>query len=394
MSVMRNIKNKAAIVGIGLSSFSKDSQRTEPYMACQTIKAALDDAGLTPEDIDGLVKQTEDASDEHAITSSMGMGNLTYFGECRWNGAPSAMVMRAAMGVAAGVANYIVVYRAVNGSSKRRMVPSMRTSGQMSTADLLQWTFHAPFGHMSEAGRVAMIVRRYMHDFNIDSDQFGWIPVVCREHGAKNPNSRYYQKPITIEDYRKSQMVVEPLRRLDYYEEADAAAALVVTTAERAQDLKQKPAYVLGAAQSMVFETEELNSYYRKDISVLPEMAQIGKRIFSMAGVTHNDIDCAQLDDAYGPFVPMQLEALGFCARGEGVDFCNGGSRIRLGGSLPLNTSGGSLGEGHIHGMNHLIEAVRQIRGTSTAQVRDAALVLVASGAGGPASGLILGGKR
>jgi len=393
MSVMRSIKNKAAVVGIGLSNFSRDSQRTELYLACQTIKAALDDAGLTADDIDGLVKQTDDASDEHAITSSMGMGNLTYFGECRWNGAPSAMIMRAAMGVAAGVANHIVVYRSVNGSSKRRMIPSMRTSGQMSTADLVQWTFHAPFGHMSEAGRAAMIVRRYMHEFGIDGDQFGWIPVVCREHGSKNPNSMYYQKQITMNDYRKSEMVVEPLRRLDYYEEADAAAALVITTVERAQDLKQRPVYILGTAQIMVPETEELNSYYGKNISILPEMVQAGKRIFSMAGVSHKDINCVQLDDSYGPFVPMQLEALGFCARGEGVDFCSGGDRIRLGGVLPLNTSGGSLGEGHIHGMNHVIEAARQIRHTSPAQIKDANLVLVASGAGGPASGLILGGK-
>jgi len=362
-------------------------------LACETIKASLDDAGLTTEDIDGLVKQTDDASDEHAVTSSMGMGNLTYFGECRWGAAPSAMVMRAAMGVATGAANYIVIYRAVNGSSKRRMIPSMRTSGQMSTSDLLQWTFHAPFGHISEAGRVAMIVRRYMHEFNINSDQFGWVPVVCREHGAKNPNSMYYKKPITIGDYRESEMVVEPLRRLDYYEEADAAAALVITTAERAKDLRQRPAYVLGAAQNMVPETEELNSYYRQNISSLPEMAQVGKRIFSMAGVSRKDIDCIQLDDSYGPLVPMQLEALGFCDRGEGVAFCDGGARIKVGGELPLNTSGGSLGEGYIHGMNHVIEAVRQIRGTSTARIKDARLVLVASGAGSPASGLILGGK-
>ncbi len=390
---MNSTKNRAAIVGIGITDFSKDSQRTELYMACQCIGAALDDAGLTPEDVDGLVKQTDDATDEHAVTSSMGMGNLTYFGECRWGAAPSAMIMRAAMGVAAGAANYIVVYRAVNGSSKRRMIASMRGSGQMSTSDLLQWTFHAPFGHMSDAGRVAMIVRRYIHEFGVNGDQFGWVPIVCREHGARNPNGMFHDKPITLEDYLKSEMVVEPLRRMDYYEEADAAAALVVTTTERAKDLRQRPAYVLGAAQHMLAETEELTSYYRPLLSGLPEMGKVGSRTFAMAGVAPKDINCVQLDDSYGPFVPMQLEELGFCERGGGTDFCKGGDRIRLGGELPLNTSGGSLGEGHLHGMNHLIEAVRQIRGTSTAQVKDAELVFVASGAGGPASGLILGGK-
>jgi len=389
---MKSIRKKAAIAGIGMSGFSRDSQRTELYLACQCIKAALDDAGLTPEDVDGLVKQTDDASDEHAVTSSMGMGNLTYFGECRWRAAPSAMVMRAAMAVAAGMANYIVVYRSVNGSSKRRMTPSMRTSGQMSTSDMLQWTFHAPFGHMSDVGRVAMIVRRYMHEFRVGADAFGWVPTVCREHGARNPNGMFYKKPITIKDYLKSAVVVEPLRRLDYYEEADAAAALVVTTAEKARDLRHRPAYVLGAAQNMLAETEELTPYYGSAMSGLPETAQVARTLFNMARVARKDIQCVQVDDSYGPLVPMQLEELGFCRRGEGVAFCEKGDRLRVGGQLPLNTSGGSLGEGHIHGMNHVVEAVRQIRGTSTAQVKDAELVLVASGAGGPASGLILGG--
>jgi len=389
---MKSIRKKAAIAGIGMSGFSRDSQRTELYLACQCIRAALDDAGLTPEDVDGLVKQTDDASDEHAVTSSMGMGNLTYFGECRWRAAPSAMVMRAAMAVATGMANYVVVYRSVNGSSKRRMTPSMRTSGQMSTSDMLQWTFHAPFGHMSDVGRVAMIVRRYMHEFHVNADALGWVPVVCREHGARNPNGMFYKKPIIIKDYLKSAVVVEPLRRLDYYEEADAAAALVVTTAERARDLRHRPACVLGAAQNMLAETEELTPYYRPEMSGLPETAQVARTLFKMARVARKDIQCVQVDDSYGPLVPMQLEELGFCRRGEGVAFCEGGDRLRVGGQLPLNTSGGSLGEGHIHGMNHVVEAVRQIRGTSTAQVKDAELVLVASGAGGPASGLILGG--
>jgi acetyl-CoA acetyltransferase len=391
---MNNISGKAAIVGIGMSQFSRNSGKTELRMSCEVIRDALDDAGLVPLDIDGLVKQTDDASDEHAVTSSMGMDNLTFFGECRWDGAPCAMVLRAAVGVVAGVANYIVVYRAVNGASGVRMIPSMRTSGQMSTADLLQWTFHAPFGHVSEAGRVAMIARRYMHEFGATSKQFGCVTNVCREHGAKNPNGLYYNKPITIEEHQRSQSVVEPLRVLDCHEEADCAIALVITTTEKARDLRQKPVYVLGAAQTMVPETEEKNTYYRPDIVELLEVRDSGQRAFEMAGVGTKDIDVAQLDDSYSLFVPMQLEALGFCGRGEGAAFCEGGDRIRLGGTLPMNTSGGSLGEGYIHGMNHIVEGARQIRGTSPNQVKDAKLSLVATGAGGPASALILGGNR
>ncbi|MCK4960897.1 MAG: hypothetical protein KAS19_00370 [Anaerolineales bacterium] len=391
---MNSISNKAAIVGVGVSGFSKDSGRTELRMTCECIKAALDDAGLVPLDIDGIVKHTDDASDEHSVTSSMGMGNLTYFGESRWDSAPCSMVLRAAIGVATGVANYVVLYRAVNGSSRRRMMPSMRASGQMSTSDLLQWTYHAPFGLMSEAGRVAMIVRRYMHEYGINSDQFGWVTTVCRDHGVKNPNGMFYNEPITIKDYLESRMIVDPLRVMDCHEEADSAVALVVTTVERAKNLRQKPVYILGATQSQLSETEEKNSYYRPVISGLPEMGHMGKRLFAMAGIGPKDIKVAQLDDSYAPLVPMQLEELGFCGRGEGVAFCEGGDRIRVGGELALNTSGGSLGEGYLYGMNHVVEAVRQIMGTSTAQVKDADLVLVATGAGGPASGLILGGSR
>ena len=141
----------------------------------------------------------------------------------------------------------------------------------------------------------------------------------------------------------------------------------------------------------MVGETEMMNSYYRPDMARLPEVGRVAERMFRIAGVQPKDIDVAQLDDAYAPLVPMQLEELGFCGRGEGAAYCEGGDRLRVDGELPLNTSGGSLGEGHIHGMNHVIEAVRQIRGMSTAQVKGADLALVATGAGGPAGGLILG---
>jgi acetyl-CoA acetyltransferase len=388
---MDGIKDKAAIVGVALSEFSADSGKTELRMSCEVIKAALEDAGLVVTDVDGLVKQSEDASDEHAITSSMGMGNLTYFGEVKWGAAPCAMVMRSALAVAAGSAKCVVVYRAVNGSSKLRMIPSMKTSGQMSTSDLLQWTFHSPYGLMTEAGRVAMLVRRYMHETDARAEQFGWVTTVFRENGARNPEGIYYEKPITLEDYLASRVVVDPLRELDCYKESDCAAAFVMTTPEMAKDLKHTPAMIRGCAQSMVGETELMNSYYRPDIARLPEMERVAERMFRMAGVRPQDIDVAQLDDAYAPLVPLQLEELGFCGRGEGAAYCEGGHRIRVGGEIPLNTSGGSLGEGHIHGMNHVVEGVRQIRGTSTGQVQGAELALVATGAGGPAAGLILG---
>ncbi len=388
---MTSLKNKAAIVGIGISPFSRNSGKTELRMTCETIKDALKDAGLTPRDVDGMIKHTDDSSDEHAVTSSMGMPNLTYFGETRWNGAPCGMVMRAAIGVAAGSCHTVVIYRAVNGGSKMRSVPSMRTSGQMSTSDLLHWTFHAPFGLPFEAGSLAMMTRKYMEEFSIDRDGFQDIVSVCRENGSTNPDSFFYQQKITQDDYKASEMVIDPLRRLDIREEMDCAAAFVVTTLERARDLRQTPVAILGAAQGTMPDTESMAGLYREDITEMPEIAAMGRRLYEMADVGPGDIDVAQLDDTYSPLVPIQLEEMGFCKKGEGPAFCQGGDRIRLKGEIPVNTAGGSLGEGHIHNMNHVIEAVRQIRGTSVNQVKDAKLGLVVSGAGGPAGGLILG---
>jgi len=392
--VMNSISKNAAIVGIGISGFSEDSGKTELRMTCECIRDALDDAGLVPPDVDGIIKHTDDATDEHSVTSAMGMGNLTYFGETRWYGAPCAMILRAAIGVTTGTANYVVVYRAVNGASKRRMGTSSRNMTQLDTGDLLQWTYHAPFGLTSEAGRVAMTVRRYMHDYGINSDLFGWVTTVCREHGAKNPQGMFHNKPTTFEEYLTSKVIVDPLRLMDCHGESDCAVAMVVTTAEKAEKLKQKPVYILGATQSQVAGTEEKKGFYSSETSGLPEIGDMGKRLFAMAGVAPKDVKVAELDDSYAPLVPMELEELGFCGRGEGASFCEGGDRIRLGGQIPINTSGGSLGEGHIYGMNHIVQAVRQIRGTSTAQVEGADVALVATGAGGPASGLILGGSR
>lgn len=391
--MMDRISNRTAIVGIGISPFSKDSGRTELHMACEVIREALDDAGLVPPDIDGIVVHTDDASDEIAAVRTMGMGNLTFFGQCRWDGAPCGMVLRAAMGAAAGMANYVLVYRAVNGSSRRRMGTPSRDIAQMSTSDLLRWTFHAPFGLMTEPARIALTVSRYVHEYSLDPDDFGWVSVVCREHGAHNPLGLYPGKPITMEEYRKSPMVSDPLRALDCHEKADAAAALIVTTVERARDLRQKPVRILAAAQSQVAETEEKNGFYGPRICELPEIVRLGERLFETAGMAPRHIRSLALDDSYAPLVPMQLEALGFCGPGEGVDFCKGGERIRIGGEFPLNTSGGSLGEGFLYGFNHLIEAVRQVRGTARLAVGGDGPVLVTTGAAGPASGLLLGNE-
>jgi len=385
---METFKDKTAIVGIGVHKFSKDSGMTEWDMACRSTRDALDDAGLTPEDIDGMVLYATDDFDDQHLARAMGMGNIAYYADSSFgSGAACADVLRATTAVAAGAVNSVVFVRAVNDSSKHRATIRIN---EPPAAEAVNNDFHDPFGLMDNTGRAAMRLRRYIHEYGIDDSKFGWVATVCREHGANNPNSIFYKQPVTIEDYRKSKMIAEPIRALDCSPEIDGAVAFIITTVERAKRLRQQPVYITAGAQSMATGTYMMASYYRPAISGLEEIGNVGRKLFDQAGITKKDISLIQLDDAFAPFVPIQLEELGFCGKGEGTDFCEGGDRIRLGGELPLNTGGGSLGEGNIYGLNHICDTVLQLRGTAPNQVRDAEIALIATGAGGPASGLIL----
>ncbi len=210
-------------------------------------------------------------------------------------------------------------------------------------------------------------------------------------HAARNPDAWFYGRPITVEEHQASRWVVEPvLRLLDCCQESDGGVALVVTSSERARDLRQVPAVVTAAAQGATFDGEMMTSYYRDDLLGLPEMGIVARQLWEASGLGPADISTAFLYDHFTPFVLMQLEELGFCGRGEGKDFASV-ENLSLGGRLPMNTSGGLLGEAYIHGMNGITEAVRQIRGTSCNQVERVEHVLVTAGTGVPTSGLILG---
>jgi acetyl-CoA acetyltransferase len=385
---MEILKDKAAVVGIGVHKFSKDSGITEMDMACLAIRSALDDAGLTPDSIDGFVEYAEECFDEIIICRSMGIGNLTFHGDVRWDGgAACSIVQRAAMAVASGVASNVVVVRSVNDSSLRR---KKKTWGEIRPWESIEEDWYNPYGLITDSGRIGMTVRRYMHEYDISGDAFGWVSEVLRENGAKNPNSMFYENPVTYNDYLTSKTTVDPFRELDCSPTIDGAIALIVTSAERAKHLKQQPVYIVTGAQSIVAGTQFKTSYTRSSMTDIPAIGNVGRRLLEQSGVDMKDIDVLQIEDEFAPLIPMQLEELGICKRGEGVKFIEGGDRIRKEGELPINTSGGSIGEGNIHGMNHIAEAVRQLRGTSTAQVKDAELALVATGACGPASGLIL----
>jgi acetyl-CoA acetyltransferase len=244
-------------------------------------------------------------------------------------------------------------------------------------------------GLATPAATVAMVARRYMHAYAATSEDFGRVAVADRRHAATNPHAWFYRKPITLAEHQASRWIAEPLRLLDCCQESDGAVAVVVTSLGRARDLRERPAVVAAAAQGSGPGQYVMTSYYRDDLTGLPEMGLTGRQLWRQSGLTPADVRTAVLYDHFTPYVLMQLEELGFCAPGEARHFIAGGA-IELGGRLPVNPHGGQLGEAYIHGMNGIAEAVRQVRGTAVNQVPGAGPVLVTAGTGVPTSALIL----
>jgi acetyl-CoA acetyltransferase len=378
----------AAIVGIGATEFSKDSGRSELRLAVEAVNAALNDAGLQPSDVDGLVTFSMDANAEIAVARELGVPELSFFSRIPYGGgAACATVQQAAMAVATGVASVVVCYRAFNERSGRRF-GRVSTDAASSGVDN---GWHYPVGLATPAATVAMFARRYMHEYGATSEDFGRVAVADRRHAATNPNAWFYGKPITLADHQASRWIAEPLRLLDCCQESDGAVALVVTSAARAADLPHPPAVVRAAAQGSGPDQFVMNSYYRDDLTGLPEMSVVARQLWRQSGIGPDDVSVGVLYDHFTPFVLVQLEELGFCPRGEARHFIAGGA-IELGGRLPVNPHGGQLGEAYIHGMNGIAEAVRQLRGTAVNQVDGVGHVLVTAGTGVPTSGLILGG--
>ncbi|MFI9210670.1 lipid-transfer protein [Streptomyces sp. NPDC053253] len=374
---------RAAVVGIGATEFSKDSGRSELSLAAEAVRAALDDAGLTPGDVDGLVTFTMDTNPEITVAQAAGIGELSFFSRVHYGGgAACATVQQAALAVAGGVAEVVVCYRAFNERSGRRFGSGVQQREPSAEGAALGWQL--PFGLLTPASWVAMAAQRYLHTYGLTPDAFGHVAVTDRRYAARNPAAYFHGKPITLADHAASRWIVEPLRLLDCCQETDGGQAIVVTSVERARDLPRPPAVILAAAQGAGRKQEAMTSFYRDELTGLPEMGVVARQLWRTAGLTPDDIDVAILYDHFTPFVLMQLEEFGFCGPGEAADFVAADA-------IPLNTHGGQLGEAYLHGMNGIAEAVRQVRGTSVNQIPGAARTLVTAGTGVPTSGLILG---
>jgi acetyl-CoA acetyltransferase len=385
-----SLKNETAIAGIGLTEFSKRSGVSELSLAAQCVKAACDDAGVAPSEIDGLVTYTMDSTDEIEVARAVGAGDLSFFSRINYGGgAAVGTIAQAAMAVATGQASIVVCYRAMNGRSGKRM--GQGVSGEITSSDLIHWSWYMPYGMLIPGSWIAMIANKYMHKYGVTREDLGLVAISQRNHALRNPRAYGYGKPLNMADYLSSKRIADPLCLYDFCQETDGGCAILVTSAERARDLQQKPAVIRAVTQASTRGQEQMTSFYRDDLESLPEMEMAANRVYAMAGLGPQDIDAACLYDAFSSEIIMQLESFGFCGRGEGKYLVREGA-LDIGGRLPNNTHGGLISEGYIHGMNNIAEGVRLIRGKSTGQpAKSVEHVLVSSGVGVPTGAMILG---
>lgn len=384
-------RDRCAIAGIGATDYSRDSGRSDLTLACQATLAALEDAGLTPRDIDGVVRCDLDTVHSNDLIEALGMPNVTFWGDVGQGGvAPAGMVGLAVGAIMSGQASAVLVFRELNGRSGRRYGLSQATSPQIGGSGSYD-EFYQPYGLLSPGQVFAIMAQRHMIEFGTTPEQLAQIPLVCRRRANSNPRAQMHDRAMTMSDYLSSRMISSPLRLFDYCLETDGACAMVVTSVERARDLRQPPAVIRAVTQATIPSPQPGMMYpvlARPDITALPATA-VATELYRRAGLGPGDIDVAQFYDCFSITVLLQLEDWGFCEKGEGGPFVADGN-IELGGRIPINTGGGHLSEGYIHGLNHIVEGVRQIRGTSTSQVDGAETCLVTATPLPPGSALIL----
>ncbi|GGX78453.1 lipid-transfer protein [Streptomyces hiroshimensis] len=377
------LKDATAIVGIGQTPFARRLDASEKTLACRAILAALDDAGIPPSQVDAFASYTMEETDEVEVAKAVGAGDVTFFARTGFGGGAScATVAHLAAAIATGQASVGVAWR----SRKRGSGPRPWTDTRRQLPTPAQWT--RPYGLLRPADEIAMLARRYMHEYGATRDHFFNVARACRNHAHRNPAAIMHGRPLTRETYMSSRWISEPLCLFDNCLETDGALACVVVSAERARDCRRSPVYVHAAAQGLPAQHHGMVNYWNDDPLTGPSWTA-ARQLWKTADFGPEDVDVAQIYDAFTPLIPLSLEGYGFCGRGEGAAFTEDGA-LELGGRLPVNTGGGGLSEAYVHGFNLITEGVRQLRGTSTAQVPGATTCLVTAGEGVPTSALLL----
>jgi acetyl-CoA acetyltransferase len=381
----QSIRDQTAIVGIGQTRFGKPLEDSELSLACQAIAQAIQDAGLEPSDIDGLASFTMEEGREVDVARSVGLGDITYFAQVGYGGgAGCGVVGAAALAVATGQCRHAVAWRA-----RKRASRGSRVWAQSANRVSDTYQFARPFGIIRPVDEIGLLMRRYMHEFGATRDHLANVALAFRKHANRNPNAQMYERELTRDAYMQARWISEPLCLFDNCLETDGALAVVITSSERAKDLRQDPVLIHSYAQGLPQQHSTMINYFCDDPLVGPAWS-CARRLWENSDLGPQDMSCAQIYDAFSPLIPLSLEGYGFCARGEGAAFTEEGALEWPDGRLPTNTAGGGMSEAYVHGFNLVLEGVRQMRGTSTSQVKDAASCLVTSGEGVPTSALVL----
>ena len=376
MSGTSTLSGKSAIVGIGEFGYYRGTDQSILQMILKASMEAIHDAGLKPSDVDGIIPPPGFVAWDE-IGAHLGIREIRYTACPQMGGAsPVAGLINATMAIASGMATAVLVPIGWNGYSALRPRPDARPNKRRFSAAFFDTVrnYYAPYGLRSAPWWYSLYLKRYVDLYDVPPEAAGAIAVACRKHAQLNDKALMRGRSLTMEDYLASPFITEPLRKSDCCVETDCAAAILVTSAERARDLKHTPVVFLGGAEGHPDRPDELINR--------PDMLKLGldyaaPRAFKMAGVKPQDMDFLQIYDCFTYVALLELEALGFAERGGAADFVKDGN-IELGGRYPLNTHGGLMSQGHCWGMNHIVESVRQLRhDAGAAQVADCEIGLV-----------------
>ena len=363
-----SLREAGAVTGVGETSYMRGTDRTSLSLQLEASLNAIKDAGLKPSDIDGVIPYGHGAVAEDFITN-FGSPDLRFSATTPMGGASAVASIQCALAVIeAGICNHVLLSLGRTGFSGGRIgtrvqqMPQFRIIGE----------FEMPSGAIAPPQLYAVMARRHFEMYGTTSRQLAEIAVTTRHHASLNPNATM-RKPITIDDHQASRMISDPLRLLDCSLESDGGCAVVISAADRAKDGRKPPVWVMGVAEGHPDSPSAITQ--RPDLTTLG-LAKAAPKAFAMAGVTHDDIDVAEVYDCFTYIVMCQLEDMGFCKKGEGGPFIEGGT-TGINGRLPVNTHGGLLSQAHMAGMNHIVELARQLRGEAVVQVKDAEIGLV-----------------
>ncbi|MYA83573.1 MAG: transporter [Acidimicrobiales bacterium] len=372
-----DISGAAAIVGVAETDYMRGTELSVPELVLEATMAAIADAGLNPSEIDGILPPPGFISSEE-IAANLGADDIRYAVTVHMGGAsPVAALQSATMAIAAGIATNVVITVGWNGYSAMRPRPDARpTKRRMEAGPFVDVSrnFYAPYGVRSAVQWYSMYIQRYVELYGVEPTDAAQVALTCREHAHLNDKALMGGRPMTMDDYLASPLITEPMRKFDCCLETDCAAAVVLTSPERAKDLPHAPVLWLGGAEGHPYPADEITNR--------PDMLKLGldsaaPRAFAMAGVQPADMDFLQIYDCFTYVVMMELEAIGMCPKGGAKDFVADGN-ISLEGRYPMNTHGGLLSQGHAWGLNHVVEATRQLRhDAGDAQVRGAELGVV-----------------